>query len=123
MLLWAGWILIVLGVAALPLDRRIAHFLYDHVSARNHKRLNSVTHAAKAGHWLGAAVLALIVVLNTITAGQRFVKVWKQATADTPALSDRRRRRPRAGRSTSQRWAERRASRPASSRRRPGGSA
>jgi len=61
MLLWAGWILIVLGVAALPLDRRIAHFLYDHVSARNHKRLNSVTHAAKAGHWLGAAVLALIV--------------------------------------------------------------
>ncbi len=61
MLLWAGWILIVLGVAALPLDRRIAHFLYDHVSARNHKRLNSVTHAAKAGHWLGPAVLALIV--------------------------------------------------------------
>lgn len=61
MLLWAGWILIVLGVAALPLDRRIAHFLYDHVSQANHRRLNSITHFAKAGHWLGAAILALIV--------------------------------------------------------------
>lgn len=67
-------------------------------------------------------VLAVIVVLNAITAGQRFVKVWRQATADTPALSDRRRRRPRAGRSTSQRWAERRTNRPAGARRRPGGS-
>ncbi|MFM7068361.1 MAG: hypothetical protein ACKOYM_02770, partial [Actinomycetes bacterium] len=53
-------------------------------------------------------VLAVIVVLNLITAGQRFVKVWRQATDLTPALSDRRRRRaarrtprPRAaGRST-----------------------
>jgi membrane-associated phospholipid phosphatase len=61
MLLWAGWILIVLGVAALPLDRRIAHFLYDHVSQATHKRLNGITHFAKAGHWLGAAILALIV--------------------------------------------------------------
>jgi CDP-diacylglycerol--glycerol-3-phosphate 3-phosphatidyltransferase len=40
-------------------------------------------------------VLALIVVLNVITAGQRFVKVWRQATDQTPALSDRRRRRSR----------------------------
>lgn len=40
-------------------------------------------------------VLILIIVLNAITAGQRFVKVWNQATRQTPALSDRRRRRPR----------------------------
>ncbi len=40
-------------------------------------------------------VLALIIVLNVVTAGQRFVKVWNQATRQTPALSDRRRRRPR----------------------------
>jgi len=59
MLLWAGWILIGLGLAALPLDRRIAHFLYDHVSAGNHRRLNAITHFAKAGHWLAAAILAL----------------------------------------------------------------
>ena len=61
MLLWAGWILIALGIAALPLDRRIAHFLYDHVSQETHKRLNGITHMAKAGHWLGAAILALVV--------------------------------------------------------------
>ncbi len=61
MLLWAGWILIVLGVVALPLDRRIAHYLYDHVSQATHRRLNGITHSAKAGHWLGAAILALAV--------------------------------------------------------------
>ncbi len=60
MLLWAGWILIALGIAALPLDRRIAHFFYDHISQANHRWLNGVTHAAKAGHWLGAAILALV---------------------------------------------------------------
>jgi CDP-diacylglycerol---glycerol-3-phosphate 3-phosphatidyltransferase len=50
-------------------------------------------------------VLILIVALNSITAGQRFVKVWQQATKQTPALSDRRRRRPRRGdRTMTQRW-------------------
>jgi CDP-diacylglycerol--glycerol-3-phosphate 3-phosphatidyltransferase len=38
-------------------------------------------------------LLGVIVVLNLVTAGQRFVKVWRQATDATPALSDRRRRR------------------------------
>jgi membrane-associated phospholipid phosphatase len=69
MVLWAGWILIALGVAALPLDRRIAHFLYDHVSDRMHKRLDGITHAAKAGHWLGGAILALIVAAIARNAG------------------------------------------------------
>jgi CDP-diacylglycerol--glycerol-3-phosphate 3-phosphatidyltransferase len=50
-------------------------------------------------------VLGLIIVLNSITAGQRFVKVWKQASAQTPALSDRRRRRARrSDRTVGQRW-------------------
>jgi CDP-diacylglycerol--glycerol-3-phosphate 3-phosphatidyltransferase len=40
-------------------------------------------------------VLGLIVVLNAITAGQRFAKVWVQATNQAPVLTDRRRRRPR----------------------------
>ena len=61
MLLWAGFILIIVGIVALPLDRVIAHFLYDHVSPAAHKRLDSITHAAKAGHWLAAAILALAV--------------------------------------------------------------
>ena len=50
-------------------------------------------------------ILALIVVLNLITAAQRFIKVWGQATRQTPALSDRRRRRPRSADPTvAQRW-------------------
>ncbi len=40
-------------------------------------------------------VLGVIVVLNMITAAQRFVKVWKQAAAPPKALSDRRRSRAR----------------------------
>ena len=56
MLLWAGIILIALGTATLAVDRAIAHFLYDHVSQAAHKRLDSITHAAKAGHWLAAAI-------------------------------------------------------------------
>jgi membrane-associated phospholipid phosphatase len=59
MLLWAGFLLIALGTAALLVDRSIAHFLYDHVSQKAHRRLDSITHAAKAGHWLAAAILAL----------------------------------------------------------------
>ncbi|MFZ4519872.1 MAG: CDP-alcohol phosphatidyltransferase family protein [Microthrixaceae bacterium] len=48
-------------------------------------------------------ILGLIVVLNLITAGQRFVKVWGQATNASPALSDRRRRRPRTTRAATRR--------------------
>src|SRR3954465_8273388 len=61
MLLWAGFVSILLGILALAIDRRLAHFIYDHVSARAHKALDSITHYAKAAHWLAAAVLALIV--------------------------------------------------------------
>jgi membrane-associated phospholipid phosphatase len=61
MLLWAGFLSILCGLAALAIDRSLAHFIYDHVSARAHKALDGVTHYAKAGHWLAAAVLALIV--------------------------------------------------------------
>lgn len=57
-------------------------------------------------------ILGLIVVLNMITAGQRFVKVWRQAAAPPKALSDRRRSRARrTGRTSGARWAEQRATR------------
>jgi membrane-associated phospholipid phosphatase len=59
MLIDAGLILIVLGLGALFIDRALAHFIYDHVNARAHKFLDSITHYAKAGHWLAAAILAL----------------------------------------------------------------
>jgi membrane-associated phospholipid phosphatase len=61
MLLWAGFLSILLGLAALLIDRQLAHFIYDHVSAKAHRRLDAITHYAKAGHWLAAAILALIV--------------------------------------------------------------
>ena len=60
MLFKIGFALILLGLAALWIDRRAAHFIYDHVNARTHKFLDSITHYAKAGHWLAAAVLALV---------------------------------------------------------------
>jgi len=59
MLFWTGLVLIILGVAALAVDRPLAHFIYDHVNARAHKFLDGITHYAKAGHWLAAALIAL----------------------------------------------------------------
>jgi membrane-associated phospholipid phosphatase len=61
MLFWAGLILIVLGLLALFIDRSLTHFIYDHVGAKAHKFLDGITHYAKAGHWLAAAIAALIV--------------------------------------------------------------
>jgi membrane-associated phospholipid phosphatase len=60
MLAVTGFLLIVLGLLALSIDRAAAHFIYDHVNARMHKFLDGITHYAKAGHWLVAAILALI---------------------------------------------------------------
>lgn len=59
MLLWAGVILILLGAACLPIDRRAAHYLYDHESAAFETFLERTTHWAKAGHWLIAALISL----------------------------------------------------------------
>src|SRR5258706_9894841 len=69
MLLWAGFVSILIGVLALAIDRRLAHFIYDHVSAKAHKALDSITHYAKAGHWLAAAILALIVAAGMLHFG------------------------------------------------------
>lgn len=60
MLFWSGLILIALGLCALLVDRALAHFIYDHVNARAHKFLDGITHYAKAGHWLAAAIIALV---------------------------------------------------------------
>lgn len=59
MLLWAGIAFIAVGLACLAIDRRASHFLYDHVSVRLWKSLDSITHLAKASHWLIAAILVL----------------------------------------------------------------
>jgi len=57
MFLWAGLVFIALGLAALVIDRWAIHAIYDHVSGSTHRFLDSITHLAKAGHWLVAAAL------------------------------------------------------------------
>jgi CDP-diacylglycerol--glycerol-3-phosphate 3-phosphatidyltransferase len=59
-------------------------------------------------------ILWVMLVLTAITAVQRFVKVWRQASQDRPLPARRQRRQPRARRSTAesvwrQRMRERRA--------------
>lgn len=49
-------------------------------------------------------MLALIVVLNAITAVQRFTKVWIQATNQAPVTTRARRRARRPERTMSERW-------------------
>ncbi len=67
-------------------------------------------------------VLAVIIMLNAITASQRFVKVWNQATRQAPTLKDRRRRRARRPASTvSQRWQTRARARDRQAGRKPNG--
>jgi len=61
MLLWAGIAFIVAGVACVGIDRHASHYLYDHVSAGLWKFLDSITHLAKASHWLLAAIIAWLV--------------------------------------------------------------
>ncbi len=58
MLLWAGILLVVFGIASIAIDRQAAHLLYDHVNEPFFRFLDATTHWAKAGHWLIAAVVA-----------------------------------------------------------------
>lgn len=66
-------------------------------------------------------VLVVMLVLNVITAGQRFVKVWRQASKpEAPPVNRSRTRRTRADASASERWRERRAAARARSQARRG---
>ncbi len=67
MLLWAGVLLIVIGIACLPIDRWAAHAIYEHESAAFERFLESTTHLAKAAHWLVAALVVLAATQLTLT--------------------------------------------------------
>jgi CDP-diacylglycerol--glycerol-3-phosphate 3-phosphatidyltransferase len=55
-------------------------------------------------------VLIVMLALNLITAGQRFVKVWRQASApEAPPVTRPRARRSRSSATAAERWRERRA--------------
>lgn len=58
MLLWAGLLFVTVGVACIGIDRPLSHYFYDHVGAGAWRFLNSITHFAKASHWLIASVIA-----------------------------------------------------------------
>ena len=60
MLLWTGIAFIIAGIACIGIDRRASHYLYDHVSAGLWHFLDSITHLAKASHWLVAAIVVLV---------------------------------------------------------------
>jgi membrane-associated phospholipid phosphatase len=67
MLLWAGVLLIIIGVACLPFDRQAAHLIYDHESAGFEQFLQRTTHFAKAAHWLIAAIAAYAIAQAILT--------------------------------------------------------
>jgi len=60
MLLWAGIAFIVGGIACFGIDRQASHYLYDNINVRQWKSLDSITHLAKASHWLTAAIFVLL---------------------------------------------------------------
>ncbi|HTT97576.1 MAG TPA: phosphatase PAP2 family protein [Rhizomicrobium sp.] len=59
MLLWAGIAFLILGLACFGIDRGASHWLYDNINVRQWRFLDSITHLAKASHWLIAAILVL----------------------------------------------------------------
>jgi len=60
MLLWAGIAFLIIGLACFGIDRQASHYLYDKINVRQWRFLDSITHLAKASHWLIAAILVLI---------------------------------------------------------------
>jgi membrane-associated phospholipid phosphatase len=70
MLLWAGAILVLGGVLCLTIDRQAVHFIYDAVNEPFHRFLDSITHAAKAAHWLAIAVVIYLGSQTTLALGQ-----------------------------------------------------
>ena len=70
MFFWAGIALIVIGIGCFAIDRRAAHFFYDSGTWHFHRFLDKTTHWAKAGHWLAAAIIALIAVYVAMLWGE-----------------------------------------------------
>jgi len=59
MLLWAGFVLLIVGLGCVGVDRQAAHHFYDNLSRPFWRFLERTTHLAKAGHWLVFALFAL----------------------------------------------------------------
>lgn len=60
MLLWAGIILLLSGLAAFAIDRRATHVFHAVVDRRFERVLHGTTDWAKGAHWLAISIVALI---------------------------------------------------------------
>jgi len=60
MLIGFGLCLLGLGFASLFVDRRAAHFFYDHIREPLFVFMDRTTHWAKGGYWLAAAVVGYV---------------------------------------------------------------
>jgi len=58
MLLWAGIVLFVAGLASFAVDRQAAHFFHDRVGRHLNRILHRTTDWAKGSHWLLIAIVA-----------------------------------------------------------------
>jgi membrane-associated phospholipid phosphatase len=61
MLLWAGLIALVLGVAAFAVDRRAVHVFHDRIPARWFRRIRRTTDYAKGARWLTLSIVLIVV--------------------------------------------------------------
>jgi membrane-associated phospholipid phosphatase len=59
MLLWAGFICLLVGVACFATDRRAVHVFHDRIPARWFRRIRLTTDYAKGARWLLASLLVL----------------------------------------------------------------
>lgn len=59
MLLWAGILLIVIGLGCFAIDRRAVHVFHDRISSGWFHRIRMTTDFAKGAHWLVASLVAL----------------------------------------------------------------
>jgi membrane-associated phospholipid phosphatase len=60
MLLWAGLLLIVLGIAAFAADRWAVHAVHGAVGRDVHRALARTTDWAKGAHWLAISIAAIV---------------------------------------------------------------
>ena len=90
MLLWAGVILLAIGVSCFAIDRRAAHVFHDRIPLKVFRGLWRTTDYAKGAHWLlGSAILfAVAWTAERVTGPNPLLHlVWRAALAFLASLA------------------------------------
>src|SRR4051812_28769882 len=90
MLLWAGLVLLALGILSFAIDRRATHFFHDRLTARWFRRIRHTTDFAKGAHWLAAAIaiITLAWVFREALGDVLFIiRLWRMAVAFLACLA------------------------------------